>query len=136
MDKTLKENLSSREIWQRGGFILIFAICYSISKVVVAAIVIFQFLSLLITRKANMRLADFSQGLSAYIYHLLQYMMSNSDEKPFPFADWPISAGIKAGTATARKKAARKKTSRKKKTGQGEPAEVDDTAADMPEKKD
>lgn len=120
MKKTLKENLSSRQVWQRGGFILIFALFYGVSKIVVGAIVLFQFATLLITHEVNGRLAGFSQSLSAYIYQLLQYMMCNSDEKPFPFTDWPASKALASATATTRKKTSRKKTSSKKKTAKSD----------------
>lgn len=116
MEKSLKENLSSRQVWQRGGFILIFALFYGLSKIVVSVIVIFQFASLLITRKTNTRLAGFAQSLSGYIYQLLQFMMCNSDDKPFPFSDWPAAESLSAGVATSHKKTAKKKTASKKKT--------------------
>ena len=133
MANTIKDNLSSKQVWQRGGFILIFALFYGVSKIVVTAIVIFQFLSLLITRSNNPRLAGFSQSLSAYIYQLLQYMMCNSDEKPFPFSDWPASKTLTAAAATTSKKTSRKKTSSKKKTAA---STKDSGKTNLPEQED
>lgn len=135
MDKTLKENLSSGQVWVRGGFILIFAICYSIAKVIVAGIVVFQFVTLLVTGNINTRLGVFSNELSVYLYQLLQFMMSNVDEKPFPFSDWPMSAGIKAAPVTPEKQVARKKASRKKKTVASKSNDNTGEKMDSPEEK-
>ncbi|MGD8484483.1 MAG: DUF4389 domain-containing protein [Thioalkalispiraceae bacterium] len=118
----MENNLTSGQVWKRGGFILIFALLYGVSKILVTAIVIFQFVSLLISRDTNARLASFSLGLSAYIYQLLQYMMCNSEDKPFPFADWPADSALKSAAPAARKKASRKKTASKKKIAKKEPA--------------
>ena len=116
MDKGLKENVTSGQTWLQGGYILIFALFYGISKIVVIAIMLFQFIALLITGHGNPRLASFSQSLATYIYKLLQFMMSNSDEKPFPFSDWPTTEVLMTGASVAKKKTAKKKVRSKKKT--------------------
>lgn len=114
-DKETNEKSIRRDTWLRGGFILIFAFIYAISKIIIWSLVIFQFFSLLITGKLNSHLARFSQSLSVFVYQLLQYVMFNSDEKPFPFADWPASTtSIVAQEVVSKKKTARK-TARKKK---------------------
>lgn len=115
-DKDTKENSSRGDTWLRGGFILIFALIYGISKIVIWSIVLFQFLSLLITGKTNPQLGDFSQSLSIFVYQILQFIMFNSDEKPFPFSDWPGNEPGLTGQQAATKKKTAKKTARKKKT--------------------
>ena len=115
MDEGFKENVTSGQTWLRGGYILIFALFYGVSKMVLVAIILFQFVALLISGTSNTRLAGFSQSLAAYIYHLLQFMLGNSDEKPFPFSDWPLAKTLSAGDGAAGVKPARKKVSRKKK---------------------
>jgi hypothetical protein len=37
----------------------------------------------------NPRLVEFAPGLSRYIYEILRYVTYESDERPFPFSDWP-----------------------------------------------
>lgn len=114
-DKDTKENTSRRDTWLRGAYILIFAIIYGISKIVIWAIVLFQFITVLITGKTNPQLGNFSQTLSVFVYQLLQYIMFNSDLKPFPFSDWPgQDSGLPEQKAGKKKTA--KKTTRKKKT--------------------
>lgn len=109
-----REKSSRSEIWLRGGFILIFAIIYGISRIVLWSIVLFQFFSLLITRKTNSQLGGFSQSLSLFIYQILQYVLFNSDVKPFPFSDWPENDSGLQEQKTAKKKTVRKTTRKKK----------------------
>lgn len=86
---SVRDNLKSAEHWQRGFFILLFSLLYSIAEVVLWTIVVFQFGSTLITGHANERLRDFSSSLNRYIYDVLQYLTYRSDIRPFPFMDWP-----------------------------------------------
>lgn len=89
MSTELKENLSSGSTWKRGLFILLFAVLYGVAEVVLWAIVLFQFGSHLIIARSNDALLDFSRGLNAYIYQILQFITFRSEEKPYPFNDWP-----------------------------------------------
>ena len=116
-DKDIKKESSSRDTWIRAGFILIFAIIYGISKIVIWSVVIFQLFSLLITRQTNSQLRSFSQSLSVFVYQLLQYVMFNSDEKPFPFSEWPNQEPVSIEQKTASKKKTAKKAATKKTTG-------------------
>lgn len=71
-------------------YMLFFIICYNIAEIVVVAVVIFQFLHLLILRERNENLLNFGAELSRYIYVVLQFLSFNSDEKPFPVGDWSV----------------------------------------------
>lgn len=70
-------------------YMLLFIIGYNIAEIVVVAVVIFQFLHLLVLRERNQNLLKFGAELSRYIYLVLQFLSFNSDEKPFPVGDWP-----------------------------------------------
>jgi hypothetical protein len=71
-------------------YMLLFIISYNIAEIVVVAVVVFQFLHLLILRDRNENLLRFGSELSRYIYQVLQYLSFNSDEKPFPVGEWPV----------------------------------------------
>ena len=102
MDEQLKQHLSAKETWKRGLFILIFAFLYSIAEVVIAAIVLFQFLATLFTGTPNDRLLSFSETLTRYVYQILQFVTYTSDYLPYPFGTWPEpSAGASAQPPTA-----------------------------------
>jgi len=86
---TVKENISSKQTWLRGLFIVIFAVIYSITEIVIWFVVLFQFIAVLFTGQSNARLLSFGAQLSRFVYQILQYITYNSDERPFPFAPWP-----------------------------------------------
>lgn len=114
-DKDKKQNPPGSEIWLRGGFILIYALIFGISKIIIWSLVLFQFISLLITKETNTQLSLFSKSLSVFVYQLLQYVMFNSDEKPFPFSPWPEeTTDITIQKPAVKKKTTRKKTTKKK----------------------
>ncbi|MCW8888436.1 MAG: DUF4389 domain-containing protein [Gammaproteobacteria bacterium] len=75
---------------ERAIYMLLFIISYSIAEVVVAAVIIFQFLHLLILRQQNQKLLRLGAELSRYIYQVLQFLNFNTNEKPFPVGDWPV----------------------------------------------
>ena len=70
-------------------YMLLFIISYNIAEIVFVAVVIFQFLHLLILRGRNENMLKFGAELSRYIHQVWQYLSFNSDEKPFPVGDWP-----------------------------------------------
>jgi hypothetical protein len=43
----------------------------------------------LFTADTNERLRKLSQGISTYIYQILQYLNFNSEYQPYPFGAWP-----------------------------------------------
>jgi len=80
---------SRRETGFRLLFVILFALIYSAAEVVLVAVVVIQFGFVLITGERNQKLLDFGATLSKFIYQILQFVTFNTDEKPFPFADWP-----------------------------------------------
>jgi hypothetical protein len=75
--------------WQRGLFLILFAVIYFFLRFVVVGIAFFQFISLLITGEINQRLQLFSQGFCTYSYQVARYLTFTSEDKPFPFSHWP-----------------------------------------------
>lgn len=89
MSTELKEHLRSGPTWKRGLYILLFALIYSVAEVVFWAVILFQFGNHLLTGRSNESLLEFSRGLNAYFYQILQYLSFRSEIKPYPFSDWP-----------------------------------------------
>ena len=89
----LEQNVKSRSTWLRLVFMLIFFALYAISRFVVFAVVILQFLWVLFTAETNDKLVKLGQSLATYTYQIVIYLTFNSDSKPFPFdREWPASA--------------------------------------------
>ena len=68
---------------------LLFGFLYSVAEVVMIAVIVFQFLAVLLTCNKNDRLLDLGGEISAYIYQALRYLTYNSEQRPYPFSDLP-----------------------------------------------
>lgn len=88
-NEELKSNLTSSRHWLRLLFMILFAVVLYVAAIVMSFLVLLQFLFSLITGKDNHNLREFGQSLALYIYQTLRFLTYNSEQKPFPFDDWP-----------------------------------------------
>ena len=118
----IKENVRNVNQWIRGLFMLLFVLLLGVAKIVTGAVVVFQFVYTLVTGESNPRLRELGVSLAAYINQVILFMTFNTEEKPFPFDEWPQVTA--AATTTVKKKASRKKAGARKKTDEtkSEPA--------------
>lgn len=103
-----REYIKRTSTWVRGFYIVLFAVLFYLAEIVIAAVVVFQFLHTLLTGKANARLLTLGQSISTYAYQILAYISYNSDHQPYPFGAWPKGA---PSQAPRKRPAAEKKTS-------------------------
>jgi hypothetical protein len=89
MSDDIKQNLKSQSTWMRGLYMLLYFIFSRVAELVLAAVIVFQFLLKLFTGETNERLLKLGQGLSTYIYQTFQYMTFNTEYQPYPFGAWP-----------------------------------------------
>lgn len=87
----LKERALSLDIWLRGLFTFLFIFIFGTIYWIILGISLFQFGSWLAFGEINERLQDFSDSLSLYVYQITQYVTFSSEEKPFPFSNFPKS---------------------------------------------
>ncbi len=103
----LKTNVTRGATWLRGLFMLLFAVFFNFAEIILGVIVVFQFLNVLVTAKPMPRLVGFGESLGRYIYQIVRYLTFDTDDRPFPFADWP-GAAPDVAALSKRKPAARK----------------------------
>lgn len=140
VNEELKEHVKDGGIWLRLLFMLLFVAIYHVAAVVLALVAFFQFLCVLFTGKKNAKVLSLGASLSTFIYQVYRYLTFNSEERPFPFADWPsdaclagqqaspvASAEPAAKTAPKRAPAKRKPASqpRKRPSGEQKPSSSD-----------
>ncbi len=89
IEPTWKERLLSVEHWLRFAFMMLFILILSVVSYLIITLVILQFLWSLITGEANDKLRDFGSSGARFIHQVLRFLTYNTDDKPFPFADWP-----------------------------------------------
>ena len=88
--RDFEEHIKSRTTWLRLLFMIVFVFLYGVSRIVVIAVVVLQFLWVLFTGETNDKLKAFGQSLATYTYQLVRYLTYNTDSRPFPFDDdWP-----------------------------------------------
>lgn len=112
MDEEIKQKLTNTDTWIRGLYMLLFLLMLGITKFIVGGLVIFQFLSTLFTGSCNERLVEFGQNLAQYTAQIILFVCYGTEEKPYPFNDWPTSNLI--STTPKTKPKTKKKTTQKK----------------------
>ncbi|WP_049722003.1 DUF4389 domain-containing protein [Gilvimarinus polysaccharolyticus] len=93
-NEKIKSNITSPDHWIRLVFIILFAFILYVASFVVGVLVLVQFLFALITGNDNTKLRQLGDSLTQFIAQTLQFLTYNSDDKPFPFADWPTPAPV------------------------------------------
>lgn len=89
MFDTVKAELSKSEKWLRALYMILFIVIVELTKALLFAIVILQFLLVLFSSTPNSNLLRFSKALSYYVYESYLFLTYNTETKPFPFGDWP-----------------------------------------------
>lgn len=88
--RPIEENIKSKSTWLRGLFMLVFVAIYAVSRFVVGAVVLLQFLWVLFTGEVNPRLKVLGESLAVYTSQIIRYLTYNTERRPFPFDDdWP-----------------------------------------------
>ena len=88
----LSNNLKSKHIWLRLFFMFVVILLYSVSRVVVTAVVVLQFFWVLFTGENNENLQNLGKALAVYTYQIVLYLTFNTEQRPFPFdLNWPTN---------------------------------------------
>ncbi len=86
---TVKKTDKNPEIFSRIFYTLLFAFISWMTIWVFAFVVLIQFGFLLITGKVNKNLKGFNQEVGLFLYDMIKYLSFQTNDKPFPFRDWP-----------------------------------------------
>jgi hypothetical protein len=70
----------------RGLQMLLFGLLINLGLTVISFLAFVQFFWLLATREKNLFIADLASGLKNWFGHAIQFMLSASDYKPFPWS--------------------------------------------------
>ncbi len=89
MSDDLKTHITDMNVWMRLLFMLLFGVIYAVTRIVLIAVVILQFMWVLFTADKNRPLLSFGNQLSTFVYQIYRYLTFNTECRPFPFSDWP-----------------------------------------------
>ncbi len=70
----------------RGALMLIFGLLLNLAVTLVGVLASIQFLWMLITTDRNQFIADISSDLSRWMSATVQFLLGQSEEKPFPWS--------------------------------------------------
>jgi len=94
MSDDLKEHVMDTNIWLRLLFMLVFAVVFAATRVVLVVVIAAQFLWVLFTGKRNDKLLSFGSQLATFIYQIYRYLSFNTEKRPFPFDDFPSAEAL------------------------------------------
>jgi hypothetical protein len=100
MSNNVKKSFLNLETWIRIGYIAFFLLLLSIASSVAFFLVLLQAASVLLTGRDNEKLREFGQSLGQWGFQSLLFATYNTEQRPFPFSDWPSAetgAGFDAG---------------------------------------
>lgn len=75
--------------WLRLLYMVLFGFVFYVLMYVLGIVALVQAVYTIIVGSPCEKLLPFSKSLSEYVYQIVQFELFASDEKPFPFKDWP-----------------------------------------------
>lgn len=70
----------------RGAFMLVFGLLLNLAITLVGVLAFVQFVWILVTTDRNQFIADISSDLSRWMSATVQFLLGQSEEKPFPWS--------------------------------------------------
>ena len=83
-DNLQRESIALRIIWM-----LLFTLAWQVAEVLLGFVVLLQLGYRLFYGAPNAGLLGFGDSLTQYLAQIGRFGTFNTDEKPWPFADWP-----------------------------------------------
>ena len=83
-DNFERESIGLRIVWM-----LVFTLCWQVAATILGFVVLLQLGYRLFYTAPNASLLSFGDSLSQYLAQIGRFGTFNTDEKPWPFADWP-----------------------------------------------
>jgi hypothetical protein len=90
LTENLKRRISDPYVVRRAAYMLIFIILFTaVAETLLPAVMLVQFVYLLMTGRRNRQLLWVGKVLTDYTCSVLRYLTFASEDKPFPFGEWP-----------------------------------------------
>ncbi len=89
MDENVIKNLKSESRWLRLLFMVFFGTVGVFATWLIMALAAIQAAHGFVKGVGNQRLMAFTEGLNRFVFQIAQFLTYNSDDKPYPFSDWP-----------------------------------------------
>lgn len=90
-DGDRRVNAETSTIWERALLLLVLGFGFGLAQSLLFVLAMTQFLWMLIGRERNRFLADFGRSLGLWMAETAWFLSADTDEKPFPWREWPRS---------------------------------------------
>lgn len=84
LEKLEREALGFRVLWM-----LLLVLAWKVAELLLAGVMVAQLGCRLVQGRVHPGLLSFGDSLSQYVGQLARFATFNSEEKPWPFANWP-----------------------------------------------
>lgn len=88
-DSEFQSNIKSDAFWLRTVYTVIFLIVARVLDLLLLLLTVVQWAMRLFGGSGNDSLNAFCSGLGEYYRQVVHFLTGCSDEKPYPFSDWP-----------------------------------------------
>lgn len=85
-----KKTLTNGETWIRLAYMILFSLLLMAARLTISVVVAVQFVIVLVSGADNENLRNLGQGLGKWVYQTVMFLTFNSENKPFPFDEWPV----------------------------------------------
>lgn len=85
------DNLCNADFWLRLVYVLFFALAWQVAEVAIAVIALVQIGYRLFTGAPDADCAGWGNSFSQYAWQTGRYLTGVTDQKPWPFSDWPVA---------------------------------------------
>ena len=89
--QALINNLTSEAFWLRLAFMLLFLVLAEIAVSIMTLLILVQFVYRLLVGRLQAEVYAFTSSLSKFIWQTYQFLSYQTEQKPFPFSDWPAA---------------------------------------------
>jgi len=91
MTNTSATGGDKRSIWLRALLMILMALAFHVSAIVLCVAALIQFVLALVTNGPNERLTALGKSLGMYLGQVAAFVSFATEELPFPFQAWPSS---------------------------------------------
>ncbi len=105
-------NLADLDTWIRLLYMVLFGVLLQVAWLLIVVIVVLQFALVLMTTNDNENLRGLGQGLSKWCLQVYLFLTFNSEQKPFPFDEWPEVEDLSEASARGHENRESVRTSR------------------------
>ena len=84
-----KVPFANSDTWVRFAYMALYTVLLLAARLVISILVLVQFVLVLFSGKDNENLRNLGQGLGKWVYQTIMFLTFNSENKPFPFDEWP-----------------------------------------------